>query len=417
MNWFNKKTADPKALAAIDTAVRSMLVREPFFAHVAMGFRLQETDKIETCSTDGETFFYNAGYIKGQLPRQLEGMIAHETLHAAYRHPHRGEGLDPKLWNVAADIQVNHILQQHGFMLPEGAAVVSPDHAVDRTTNKGRSVEEIYNLLEQQKQQGGGGKNPNGGKMPQAGTVEMPNPDDKKHDGPPAREPGEGNQDGDDEGEGQGQKDADDQERDLKRRVIKAALEARKQGKMPGDLESILDELKYGRKDWRDSFRRYLGGGAIPEQTWSRPNRRYIAEGDYLPGQGKFGPGEIVLAIDSSGSIDDSLLAKFMAEIRKINEDVQPEKIHVVVCDAQVQWTCTFGPYDEVTAKAIGRGGTDFVPVFDWVRNQGINPKALVYFTDLYGRFPDAPDYPVAWIVWPGGGNAVPFGELISMTN
>ena len=183
--------------------------------------------------------------------------------------------------------------------------------------------------------------------------------------------------------------------------------------------ELIFDHLTRSKTDWRDMLRKFLGEGSMVEPTYARPNRRYIAEGDYFPGNTRVGQSDVVVVIDTSGSIDENLGKTFVAEVAKINEDLQPDAIHVIACDDRVQWTESFGPYDNVEAKFKGRGGTRFAPAFKWVEEQGIRPKALVYFTDLYcSDYGKNPGYDVLWVVWPGGAEGpVPFGDILRMSH
>jgi predicted metal-dependent peptidase len=220
-------------------------------------------------------------------------------------------------------------------------------------------------------------------------------------------------------GEGQGQgEDEEDTEDKIREGVARAAQKARKAGNMPGQWEKMIDESWLSKKDWKDELRQFLGGGEQKEPSWSRPNRRYVHQGEYLPGPSKFGPGRIVLAIDVSGSVQGDLVEKFCAEVRKINIDLQPEAIDVMTCCTRIPWQEEFGPYDDVQIpkKAITGGGTAFSPVFRRVKEMGIAPKALVYFTDLEcSDFGPKPDYPVLWVVWPGGANNAPWGNIIHM--
>ena len=85
-----------------------------------------------------------------------------------------------------------------------------------------------------------------------------------------------------------------------------------------------------------------------------------------------------------------------------ILEDLNPEIVHVVWCDARVHRVDEVTDAQDITllrAEPVpGGGGTSFVPVFDWVREQRIEPDALIYLTDLMGSFPaHQPEYPTIW--------------------
>jgi len=66
-----------------------------------------------------------------------------------------------------------------------------------------------------------------------------------------------------------------------------------------------------------------------------------------------------------------------------------------------------------------GRGGTRFEPVFDYVRDNGIEPECLLYFTDLFPcdtPDPDWADYPVLWVAPEGARGSDPsFGTVVEL--
>ena len=164
--------------------------------------------------------------------------------------------------------------------------------------------------------------------------------------------------------------------------------------------------------DWREVLRRYLSAAARSDYAWTPPNRRYIAQGLYLPSLKSETLGPIVVAVDTSGSIDDGTLAAFSAEIAGILEDAAPECVHVIYCDHAVAGSQLFEPGDPVALKALGGGGTAFKPVFDWIAEHDIQPACAVYLTDLHGSaFGPAPDYPVLWVST--GRDEAPFGEVL----
>jgi predicted metal-dependent peptidase len=125
--------------------------------------------------------------------------------------------------------------------------------------------------------------------------------------------------------------------------------------------------------------------------------------------------GEIVIAVDTSGSIGKLELEQFAGEISAISEEVQPEAVHVVHCDSAVQSTQQFGPSAPVRLEPRGGGGTDFCPPFKWVADNGIAPVFFIYLTDLCCRsHPEAPEYPVLWVT--GSRGTAPLGETLRIS-
>ena len=122
--------------------------------------------------------------------------------------------------------------------------------------------------------------------------------------------------------------------------------------------------------------------------------------------------GEIVIAVDTSGSIGRIELEQFAGEISAISEEAQPEAIHVVYCDAVVQSTQGFTASEPIRLGPKGGGGTDFRPVFEWVEENDIAPMCLIYLTDLCcDSFPQETEYPVLWVS--DSRRTAPFGETV----
>ena len=119
--------------------------------------------------------------------------------------------------------------------------------------------------------------------------------------------------------------------------------------------------------DWRDVLRRYLSAAAKSDYAWTPPNRRYIARGLYLPSLRSETLGPVVVAVDTSGSIDDATLAAFSAETTAILDEAAPEAIHVVYCDPRRSPDRTLQAGDVIDLTPHGGGGTAFRPVFDWI--------------------------------------------------
>jgi predicted metal-dependent peptidase len=131
-----------------------------------------------------------------------------------------------------------------------------------------------------------------------------------------------------------------------------------------------------------------------------------------LPSVERQGVGEIVIAVDTSGSIGRLELEQFAGEISAISEEAQPEAIHVVYCDAAVQSTQWFELAEPVRLEPKGGRGTDFRPAFDWVAKNDIAPICLIYLTDLCcDSYPEAPEYPVLWVT--DSRRTARFGETV----
>lgn len=196
-------------------------------------------------------------------------------------------------------------------------------------------------------------------------------------------------------------------------------LEAIKsQGKMPGSLQRMFQNLLEPEVPWtehiRALFARRVGSGSY---NWKRPDRRFIVRDIYLPSQSGFGAGWVVCWGDTSGSISQPELEKYMGELGGIIEDVRPRRLTVLWCDSKIHHT------DEITdaadlqsikARGVGGGGgTSVNPVFDWIfENPDEQPDCFIGFTDGHVGFPQMePEFDVIWCCTTK--QPFPWGEVV----
>jgi len=202
--------------------------------------------------------------------------------------------------------------------------------------------------------------------------------------------------------------------------VASAIAVAKAMGKLPQQLNRALSSVLEPKVDWREQiqalFARKIGSGTF---DWRRPDRRLITRDIYAPGRSGFGAGTVVVGIDTSGSIGSKELDMFMAEMAGILEDVRPKRLVIMWCDAKVHRVDEAEEAsDLITIRAKGApggGGTNFIPVFDRIEEEGLAPEALVYLTDGVGSFPaKAPAYPVIWgNIYPA--SKYPFGDVVDI--
>jgi predicted metal-dependent peptidase len=179
-----------------------------------------------------------------------------------------------------------------------------------------------------------------------------------------------------------------------------------------GGVERAFEKERNASVDWRSVLRDFISASRPSDYIWTPPNRRHIARGLYLPSVVRSGIGEIVIAVDTSGSIGVEELQQFAGEITAIADEVEPDRIYVVYCDASVQTVQAFAPPESVVLSPKGGGGTDFRPPFEWVERQQCEPACLIYLTDLCCHsYPDPPEYPVLWVT--DSQRTAPFGETL----
>jgi len=194
---------------------------------------------------------------------------------------------------------------------------------------------------------------------------------------------------------------------------------ARAMGRLPGALDRALSALLEPRVEWRDKiqalFARRVGSGSY---DWRKADRQLIVRDIYAPGRSGHGANLIVVAGDTSGSINKETLNMFFAEIAGILDEVRPKDMHIAWCDSRLHRVDELhdaSDLNEVRYKgAPGGGGTDFRPVFDWITENQLEPDALVFLTDGLGTFPATPTpYPTIWGSIDRPESHYPFGDVV----
>ncbi|BFG80894.1 VWA-like domain-containing protein [Paraburkholderia terrae] len=417
----------------------ALVLDQPFFGALALRLTVVEDPSCKTFWTDGESLGYNPAYLGGLNDLETRGVLAHEVLHVANGHCWRQGDRDPKLWNDACDYAINPIVLEAGMLLPKGVLV--------DTRFKGKSAEEIYGILAQEKrqkekQQKQQGKGKQDGGKPDAQSGQQSAPQPKQQDGAPggSSPPQSSNANGANtpsanpepaatpdaapscgevrqySGEDKALKEAD-----WKVAVLQAAKAAKMRGALPGALEAMATDAVEPVVDWRPILHRFAQESSPTDYTFAMPNRRYLHMGLYLPSLNEPAIGDAVFVRDSSGSVWDDTQAQFAAEIIAVNASVQPRRLIVMDCNTRVTQVQIFERGDAVEFDLLpvrGGGGTSFVEPFERLAKEGIRPAFLVYLTDMDGPFPDeSPDYPVLWASTTPLKRAkkAPFGEMVEV--
>lgn len=388
----------------IQKARTTLLLDHPFFGTLLFRLKGRETHSVATMATDGVSLFYNPGFVDTLSTPELVGVLAHEVLHPALQHHTRRGDRSPFRWNKACDYAINPLILDAGLVLPKDVLLE------DRF--RGMSAERIYNLLEVE-EEGGSGQDSEDQTQPSQGDSTQCNEENDEPNAPVT--PGGIGQVLDAPGpEAVDGKDIAEQARDWQIAVEQAETLAKLAGKIPAGLERSLEGAEEARVDWRELLRRSWSETNPADYSWSRPNRRHIWQRLYLPGVIRDGVGEIVVAVDCSGSVSARQLSLFETEIRSILEGQRPERVHVLYFDTRVHKVDVYAAGQQVSLNPVGGGGTDFRPCFDWVDENQVQPQMLVFLTDLYGTLPEGePSYPVLWAST--GSREVPFGQLVPM--
>lgn len=340
--------------AKITDSRAELVFNHPFFGAIVLRLNLKEENSIPTLAVDGKTIFYNRAYADSLTTAELTGVFVHEAMHVIFLHHTRRGGRDPRLWNVAADYVINAIIIKNGFTLPEGGLYDAK--------YEGMLAEEVYGILFDELDQEDWPK-PDMNDLLEAATEEE-------------------------------RQMIEQEAKELANTAITSAKEA---GKLPNGMERALGGAHESKIPWQEKLRDLLNNVVHGDEVWHRPNKRLL-DIVYLPHFEDIPAGDIVLAIDTSGSVCEDELNQFASEVHLIVQENHIENLDILWIDSKVAGVQSFKPHDDLDLKPAGGGGTAFKPAFDWVELNGKEPSALIYFTDGYGSFDfDEPDYPVIW--------------------
>jgi predicted metal-dependent peptidase len=302
-------------------------------------------------------------------PKEIEFLFGHEVLHCVYDHFGRRGDRDPQLFNIANDFAVNADLIKHrvGEKITTVPCLHDPKY-------DGMSSEEIYDLLYEK-----------------ADKISLGDLMDKLID---EHLDGEGDADSDGDGDKQGKgrpklSDADRQaiRDEIKEAMLAAAATADGAGNIPAGVKRLIQELTEPKMNWRELLRMQLESTIKSDYTWMRASRKGWHMDAVMPGM-KLDPMiDIAVALDASGSISETMLKDFLGEVQGIMDSFPAYRIHVVTFDTEAYNPAQYNSenLDDICDYEVkGGGGTDFDCVYQYLKDNEIEPKRLVMFTDGY---------------------------------
>lgn len=361
-------------------------------AGVLMIGKREVSDKLSTACTDGRDEKYGRAFVEALSDAELRFVVLHECYHKLFRHLSTWRHLydeNAQLANIACDYVINIKIADDNR---DGFAVMPKAGLIDERF-RGMDSAQVYKILkdENEDQEGGGGK---GGEAGEDGDNESSAGDD-----------GHG---GFDEHDWDGAKDMPDEERKTLQRDIDEAIRqgALIAGKVGSGGDRDIAELLKTKVDWREALREFITTTCTGNDysTWRKPNRRFISMGVYMPSGVSEKVDELVIAIDTSGSIGGRELSQFLGEVKGICDTVHPERVRLLYWDTRVCADEKYeGEYIENivrSTKPAGGGGTNVTCVPAYMAEHGIKPQAVVVLTDGYlgGTWGSWP-CPILWCI------------------
>ena len=378
------------------------LMRHPewcAFSCVLAAGTLTVDASLPTAATDGWNVRINPEFARSLKLSELRFVLVHEALHNAMRHLHvwrKCWDMNAKLTNVAADHYVNLAISDAdagaGFVTMP-AIGIQPD-----AKYRGMSVGQIFEALQQ---------------APQSEQSQSQGDDGEGMDSHEWEDAQSGS-------EAQQQARSVAVQQALRQgEIVRQKLEE-KAGKGGGSGVSAFDLLS-PRVDWREQLREFMRETvrSCDESSWRRPNRRFLATDDtYMPSIDGQAPGELVVGIDTSGSVfGGPAMSRFVTEVQSMISTLRPQVTHLIWWDSDVagHQRFTAGEFDVTALKPAGGGGTDASVLFDYLRDKRITPAAVLQFTDgLVGSSWGRADCPVLWAITTPRITA-PFGRTITL--
>jgi predicted metal-dependent peptidase len=306
--------------------------------------------KCPTAYTDGKNKKYGRKFLESLTVEKVAALALHENLHVMLRHLSRHEDLnklDARLANEAMDYVVNSIIVD----LKDKTLCKLPDGGLYDPKYRNWSVRQVFDDLKKNQQQQKSGN-----------TLDNHGFGDLK--------------------EGELVKLGQQIDEAIQHGMMLA-------GRLGSETPRAIRDLVTPRVDWKaelwDFFTSTTSGR--DEMTWRKLNRKRLIDDIYMPSVKSDRLDEVVIAIDTSGSISGDVITQFASELANICETCNPDRVRVLWWDTEVVNTQVFeGGYAAIRnqLKPAGGGGTRVGCVADYITKHGLNPECLVVLTDGY---------------------------------
>ena len=396
--------------------VHVSLMRAPEFALFAGLFMVGKTtieDAPMTAATNGRDALYGRAFVDGLTDKELAFLVMHENMHKCYRHLTTWRALydlDRSCANQACDYVINIQLRD---MDPNGKFIVMP---TDKDTGKpiglidekyrGMDTKQVFDILRKEKQEQGGSGKQTDGESDSSGSVTGISLDD--HDW-------EGAQDG------MSKEEQEQLGRDIDQALRQGGIYA---GKVGGNMPREIGELLKPKVNWREVLRRFVRTSLKDRDSvsWRRAHKNYLWQDIIMPSIMGKRVKHLVIAMDTSGSIQGPILTEFLSEMNGIVRDTGADRVDVVYWDTEVAGhEIHKGSNKDIVHKTNpkGGGGTDPDCVVDFMIEQDFKPDALIMLTDGY-MHTNKPKWaaikaPTLWCVIGNEKYEVPNGQKLNL--
>ena len=363
---------------AVARTTKNLIFTEPFYGLFLIGINKKYTDTLPTAGVSkhgiGMQLAINPNFFSDLSEDHRFGLIKHELLHIAFGHlVIRDRYQNAKLFNIAADLEINQYILES--KLPEGGLLLSSFPELNLPVKAG--TKEYYDILNQAQEDG---TSPSLDSLMDQMNGETPY-DHATWD------------EFDDLSEAEKklvQKQVEHQLKEVAETTIK------KNGNIPGELSEVINRLMHiepAKFDWKGYLRRFIGNSSIvyTKKLRRKYNKRYSGN----PGLKIKFKNNILVGVDTSGSVNNDELKEFMSELCHMHKT--GHKITVAQCDTSLNSVKEFNP--KHNWEIHGRGGTDFQPVIDHFNENKGQYTALIYLTDGEAYSPENCPKNTLWVL------------------
>lgn len=356
-----------------------LIIQDPFYGHFFTHILRKSNPKIKTASitlteTGSILLEVNEDYWKTLSIDLKIGCIKHQILHIVFKHIYAIKKYgNAKLFHIAADLVVNQYLKS--TQLHERAIVLDDFPFLNLKIKE--SVGYYYKRLQEVYPLNSTTSSSTGDTFEKTTLLE-------EHKGWSAFQQQSG-----------AEKQITAEKLDTYAQMSAKRLKTIDFGNLPGELISYLTEVEKRLNpvvNWKRVLRLYMQNSrkTYLKTTLKKPSRRYGT----LPGIKIKQKQKILIAIDTSGSIDENDLSSFFSEVYYVWK--QSPDIRIVLCDTEIHEQY---PYKGILPAIVGGGGgTNFNPPIQF--SNTYRPDVLLYFTDGHALAPNIKSRtPIIWII------------------
>ena len=366
------------------TKAKSQLTSKyPYFGMLASRLKHEAKEEIRSYASNGVRFLYNPSFVENCSVEELSFVLTNCVMHHILAHQQRKLKRKGFLWQLATDFAINNLLFKNGIKIPNGANF-------DKKY-KNMYAEEIYEALKKERIE--------------AGLDAFEESENEKN-----QEEQEQNKFSKVRNIEENLDERDEEQWEYAQALAKEV--ATRKSLMPLGFERLAKKVEAKNIDWKFELYNAINRHMRNNYAFMPPNKKHLYRGFALPSLTS-DTLSLIVAIDTSGSIQEEILGAFIEEFKTIMQNFPAVNIELLIADAKVHAHYSFRGAEDMDFVLKGGGGTDYRPVFEYIDANFPMSSMLLYFTDGDGIFPRIPpSYEVLWAL-SNKKERIPFGRAL----